>query len=537
MIGVLADPSETSSVKEFFELFKTPWEFFRPGRDYDAIICSGDHPIEATARLIVIYSAPADFPGASKVAPTPSANPIQLLSSGGDRIPIYGECVPISGEGRSFLCYKGTSECAGLETTVGNRTEARVGYNLFQEIRHLLGPGQPTSCALYPTLDLHVSILRDLLLRSSVPFAEIPPVPLGYRFIACLTHDVDHPALRNHFLDHTMFGFIYRATIGSILDFLRGRKSFSQLVRNWATSLSLPFIYSGLKRDPWDTFSNYLKIEAGSKSTFFVIPRKNDPGKGKTVASTPKRAAQYEAAEIADNLRILQQEGNEVALHGIDAWCDAAAGRDELNQLKAFRVGDETGVRMHWLYFDSNSPAALERAGFSYDSTSGYNETVGCRAGTFQAFRPLGVDYLLELPLHVMDTALFFPDRLGLRKNQASDVVQTLIQSVTRFGGAFTINWHDRSLAPERCWDEFYIELIEELKKQGAWITSAGNAVAWFRSRRAATIQEACESSDEPSIQTGSEALNRSLPGLRLVAHNDSRHSTHISSAAHVCAA
>ena len=31
MIGVIADPAEHNVVREFFELFKTPWEFYRAG--------------------------------------------------------------------------------------------------------------------------------------------------------------------------------------------------------------------------------------------------------------------------------------------------------------------------------------------------------------------------------------------------------------------------------------------------------------------------------------------------------------------------
>ena len=62
---------------------------------------------------------------------------------------------------------------------------------------------------------------------------------------------------------------------------------------------------------------------------------------------------------------------------------------------------------MHWLYFDSQAPLALEKAGFSYDSTLGYNETIGYRSGTTQVFKHPNTDHLMELPLHIMDTALF----------------------------------------------------------------------------------------------------------------------------------
>ena len=40
---------------------------------------------------------------------------------------------------------------------------------------------------------------------------------------------------------------------------------------------------------------------------------------------------------------------------------------------------------MHWLYFDRIAGAA-RAAGFTYDSTWGYNEAVGYRAGTSQVF-------------------------------------------------------------------------------------------------------------------------------------------------------
>ncbi len=147
------------------------------------------------------------------------------------------------------------------------------------------------------------------------------------------------------------------------------------------------------------------------------------------------------------------------------------------------------GVRMHWLHFDERSPAILDRAGFNYDTTVGYNETVGYRAGTLQAYRPLGVDNLLELPLHVMDTALFYPVCLNLKEQDAGRVVRNLIDDVERLGGALTINWHDRSIAPERLWDDFYLELLDELKRRGAWLPTASQAVAWFRKRRTATVE------------------------------------------------
>ncbi len=109
---------------------------------------------------------------------------------------------------------------------------ARIGYDLFSEVRTLLTVGQPPANANMPALELHIAFLRDLITGCGVPLVEIPPVPDGYRFIACLTHDVDHPSIRRHKWDHTMFGFLYRAIFGSLRNLIRGRMSVQDLLTN-----------------------------------------------------------------------------------------------------------------------------------------------------------------------------------------------------------------------------------------------------------------------------------------------------------------
>jgi hypothetical protein len=139
---------------------------------------------------------------------------------------------------------------------------------------------------------------------------------------------------------------------------------------------------------------------------------------------------------------------------------------------------------MHWLYFGNETPALLERAGYAYDSTSGYNEAVGFRAGTSQVFKPAGVTHLLELPMHIQDTALFYPDRMNLSESEAWTRCMDVITQCRNAGGVITVSWHDRSLAPERLWDAFYDRLLSELDSASTWFATARDAVAWFRKRR-----------------------------------------------------
>ena len=57
IIGVIADTSEQDVIREFFEFFKTPWEFYRKDRQYEVLLCAGDHQVDEAARLILVYSA------------------------------------------------------------------------------------------------------------------------------------------------------------------------------------------------------------------------------------------------------------------------------------------------------------------------------------------------------------------------------------------------------------------------------------------------------------------------------------------------
>ena len=469
------------------------WYFVTPAKEY--LSTNSKKPKQALASLAVRCSVPAK-----------SAAHLRRQHH-------------FSWQGNPLLTSEGSQECAGYLDAGEDRTLARIGYDLFSEIRTLLTVGQPAANASLPALELHIALLRDLITGAGIPLTEIPPVPDGYRFIVCLTHDVDHPAIRDHKWDHTTFGFLSRAVFGSLRKLIRGQISVRDVLRNWAACLKLPFVQLGMAKDFWRDFDDrYLELEKGLHSTFFVIPFCGEPGRTVGGPAPALRAARYGAQDIHDAIRKLTTAGCEVGLHGIDAWLDSSKGREELEAIRQQTGESEIGVRMHWLYYGEQSPRALEAAGAAYDSTIGYNETVGYRAGTTQVYKQLDVTQLLELPLHVMDTALFRQCYLDLSPRQASALVGSMSDSAARFGGVLTINWHDRSLAPERLWGEVYGDLIRDLKSRGAWFATAGEATSWFRKRRAAEFET---DSMEPQTVRGKVAADQrnDLPGLRLRVH------------------
>jgi len=313
-----------------------------------------------------------------------------------------------------------------------------------------------------------------------------------------------------------MVGFLWRAIFGSLRNVLRGRMSLRDLATNWAAALNLPFVHLGVAKDFWRNFNDrYVEIENGLPSTLFVIPFKGCAGRTRTGAAPAFRAAGYGARDLADAIKKVTGTGHEVGLHGIDAWLDHSKGSEEIAEIRRVTGASEIGVRMHWLYYDRESPKALEEAGAAYDSSIGYNETVGYRAGTTQAYKPPAVSRLLELPLHIMDTALFYPTHLDLSSTEAKAVFVSMLEDAARHGGCLTVNWHDRSLAPERLWGASYRELVQEMKTRGAWFATAGQAVSWFRKRRSATFRSGGFEHDGAHTEVAVRQCD-SLPSLRL---------------------
>jgi len=487
VIGVACRAGEERWAREFFELFKTPWEFYRRGSSYSAVVSTDVSLTDIRARLLVLYSPK---PG-SDTAEESTKSENTYLRYKDVIFPIYGKLLIFDTAAPLVRVAGNRSAAAAVtETQHDGMKVLRVGYDLFGEVRFLLSTGQPPSNALIPTLDIHISMLRTWILEAGIPVVEIPPVPAGFESMACLTHDVDFLRIRNQKFNHVLWGFLYRATAGSLLKLLQRRTSWGDFLKNLKAAMLLPAVHLGLCKDFWfEDFERFTSLERDLKATYFFIPFKNRPGDKGHRPLSKKRAAFYDVRDERPLLQELASEGHEIGVHGIDAWHDADKGREERCRLAEATGHLEVGVRVHWLCFDAASPRVLEEAGFHYDSTCGYNETVGYRAGTSQVFQPEEAASLLELPLHIQDTALFSPRRLGLDDSAAWKPCEILLNNATTHGGVLTILWHTRSLAPERLWGNLYVRLLKALRTRSVWFATAGNIVDWFRSRRAVSFR------------------------------------------------
>jgi hypothetical protein len=227
----------------------------------------------------------------------------------------------------------------------------------------------------------------------------------------------------------------------------------------------------------------------------------------------------YGVEEARPWLPRLRSLGFEVGVHGIDAWSDLTAATGELREVAELTGEPDLGVRMHWLYFNGSSFATLDRAGFLYDASIGYNDAAGFRAGTTQVFRPLSAERLLELPLHIQDSALFFPGRMNCTEREALPICERILDWTQELGGVSTLLWHERSLVPERQWDGAYRWLLAQLRRRSARVLPAREVVSWFGTRRSVDLQGVEVDADRLHAFAGPGPRAAASPALVLRIH------------------
>ena len=107
------------------------------------------------------------------------------------------------------------------------------------------------------------------------------------------------------------------------------------------------------------------------------------------------------------------------------------------------------GGRQHFLRWHPRTWHDWEKCGLAYDSTVGFSDHIGFRAGTCVPYRPWSLEFnreieLLEIPLVAMDVTLAYYMHLAPEQS-----VALLLQCAERckiVGGVFTLLWHNRSL-------------------------------------------------------------------------------------------
>ena len=304
-----------------------------------------------------------------------------------------------------------------------------------------------------------------------------PPRWRGARFAVALTHDVDVP------WRWTRVG-VRGGAARLKASVLAGR---TRAALTEARALTTVPLHKLRGTDPNWSFERILREERarGATSTFFVM-------------AGHAHRADGPAPEAYERLRprlveTLVDGGAEVGLHAsYTAAEDFERLRAERERLAAL-AGPVRGQRYHYLRVDPHrNLAPLEALGFAYDSSLGFPDAPGFRAGIAQPFHPWDFASerpldLVEIPLAAMDVTLGEERYLGLPAAAAERRLTALLDRAAERGGGFALLWHSEwfDARAYRGWDALYLRLIEGVRERGGVCVPAGElaseAAEWLR--------------------------------------------------------
>jgi hypothetical protein len=169
----------------------------------------------------------------------------------------------------------------------------------------------------------------------------------------------------------------------------------------------------------------------------------------------------------------LKDQGREVGVHpGYDTLGSRSALGEEVERLRRALGVQRLGGRQHYLRWCPQTWLDWESCGLSYDSTVGFADFFGFRAGTAVPFRPWSLHEnreleLVEVPLIVMDcTPVKY---MGLSKKEGLDRIHNCIKRTALVGGVFTLLWHNAVLLePEyQGWYESILNMLPSGRNLG----------------------------------------------------------------------
>ena len=168
MIGVLVKKEDYDIVQEFFELFKTPWEFYDPNHQYEVVLVAKPDASLVKAPLVILFGS-FEISEKGKNVSQKKLEASLILKRG--CLPLYGECL-IYDQMPVELPVMGCTGSAAIRQCYDWGTEIRLGFDLFNECRFLLSDGQPKVNAGMPSLENHIDLLRNMILNSGVELVE-----------------------------------------------------------------------------------------------------------------------------------------------------------------------------------------------------------------------------------------------------------------------------------------------------------------------------------------------------------------------------
>jgi len=303
------------------------------------------------------------------------------------------------------------------------------------------------------------NIVDPIVSRYLLENETSPIYPDNKRFAICLTHDVDEIYVPQI---HKFANAKYFAKAGKILDSCKSVCSH----------------YPKNKRSPYWNFNQIIELEEkyGATSSFYFMATDKDILRFR-----------YDIEDLNGELGTIADRGWEVGLHGgYYAYNDFEEIVLEKNRIEEVLGKKVVGYRNHYLRFQYPlTMECLEKAGFLYDTTLGYESMIGFRNGMCHPFHPYNphtneLMNIIEIPMALMDGALF---TMTTRFDDAWQHVKQMIDTVSELNGVLCVNWHsnDFNCPFKENWVKMYERILDYGYQMGAWMTNGNNIANYVK--------------------------------------------------------
>ncbi len=207
-------------------------------------------------------------------------------------------------------------------------------------------------------------------------------------------------------------------------------------------------------RDVLSTFTNARPAELESVSN--VAQLASHHGLRSAMYWKTNSAGQFDSAyslrhpKIAEMVTELSDAGVEMGVHpGYSTFLAPEKLAEEVSSAQEVFEQRELGGRQHFLRWSPETWRHWEMCGLSYDSSVGFHDAIGFRAGTCFPYRPwlLGLNReaeLLEIPLLVMDVTL--SNYMHANRETSLGLASDIVETCKTVGGVFAFLWHNDSL-------------------------------------------------------------------------------------------
>lgn len=360
-----------------------------------------------------------------------------------------------------------------------------------------------------PIIEIYCEILLFILKKISkkkcIPIVQKWYHPKNHNMTLCITHDIDVVAginiintLRSLIKDfqikkglvklflgfiHKISSFMFKTHISNVRDTLK-------LIPLWISSRLLSY-------NPVWNFDIYSKIDEEFDTEyptyFFQVGLMRGAFEG--LNGSIEIDYTLDNPLIKRTISLLKEKGAEIGLHGsLIAYNCLDNLKIEKKKLENL-IGEIIGIRQHrQIMLCPETWINQEKVGLQYDTSLGYVDDVGFRAGTGIPFYPWDIQTkrkisILELPIIIVDGTLFQERFLNYSEKQALEVCSEIINTTNKYSSVLTLLWHphhDRVV--QEYWMTTYREVLRYASKYRPWYTGAGELVKWWTLRNDVTF-------------------------------------------------